>query len=202
MNSGYSDRIAHALAFAAKHGPPPTHRGDTSVWMARPAGVAVILARYGADETAIVAGILAALMNEASPARRHELEEKITRKFGVPVADVLRQVIEPRFDGRGKERGWEACKLDFLAGLAQANRHAIEVSAATQIQLCGSVLTEIRRLGEEYLTGYAPGGAAALLRWFGEVVDAMERHPIGPPPGMLVELRALASRLAASVHSA
>jgi hypothetical protein len=168
--------------------------------MARPAGVAVILARYGADETAIVAGILAALVNEASPARRHELGEKITQKFGAAVADVLRQVIEPRYDGRGKERGWEACKLDFLAGLAQADRRAIEVSAATQIQLCGSVLTDIRRLGVEYLSGYAPGGAIALLRWFSEVVDAMERHPIGPRPGMLVELRALASRLGTSVR--
>lgn len=200
MTRGYSDRIAHALAFAAKHGPPPTHRRDGSVWLTRPSGVAVVLARYGSDEVTIVAGILTPLLNEASPARRHELGIKIAAKFGEPVAEVLRQVVEPRYDGRGKERGWEACKLDFLAGLGVADRRALEVSAATEIQLCGSVLADVRRLGVEYLSGYAPGGATAVVRWFREVVDTMERHPVGPPPGMLAELRDLTGRLAETLE--
>ncbi len=202
MTPGYSDRIAHALAFAAKHGPPPAHRGDGSSWMTRPAGVAVVLARYGADEVTIVTGILTPLLNEASPARRHELGAKIAVKFGGPVAEVLRQVVEPRYDGRGKERGWEACKLDFLAGLGQAGRQALEVCTATEIQLCGSVLADVRRLGIEYLSGYAPGGAEAVVRWFQEVVDTMERHPSGPRPGMLAELRDLTGRLARTVEEA
>lgn len=201
MNRGYSDRIAHALAFAAKHGPPPAHRGDGSTWMTRPAGVAVVLARYGSDEATIVAGILTALMNEASPARRHELGTKITAKFGETVSGVLRQVIEPRYDGRGKERTWEACKLDYLAGLGVADHRALEVSAATEIQFCGSVLADVRRLGTEYLSGYAPGGAAAVVRWFRDVVDTLERHPSGPPPGMLAELRDLAARLAETINN-
>jgi (p)ppGpp synthase/HD superfamily hydrolase len=199
MTHGYSDRIAHALAFAAKHGPPPASRGDGSVWMTRPAGVAVVLARYGAEEVTIVAGILVPLVNEASPARRHELEAKIAKKFGEQVAGILRQVVEPRYDARGKERAWEACKLDFLAGLGVADRRALEVSAASEIQLCGSVVADVRRLGTEYLSGYAPGGAAAAVRWFREVVGVLERHPVGPPLGMLAELRDLTGRLAEAV---
>jgi hypothetical protein len=199
MTHGYSDRIAHALAFAAKHGPPPPHRGDGSVWVVRPAGVAVVLARYGSDEVSIVAGILAPLLNEASPARLHELAAKITSKFGEAVAEVLRQVVEPRFDARGKERAWEACRLDFLAGLGVADSRALDVAAANEIVSCGSVVADVRRLGTEYLSGYAPGGAAAAVRCFREVVDVLERHPIGPRPGMLAELRDLTGLLARAV---
>lgn len=195
MNPGYSDRIAHALAFAAKHGAARSRRGSGGTWLTQPANVAVILARYGADEVTIVAGVLTWLINETQPTLRPELMQKVGVKFGERVLEVLRQVVEPRYDSRGKERSWEACKMDFLAELAGADQRALEVCAANEIFLCGAVVTDARRLGPEYLSGYAPGGAPALLRWFQGVVDALERHPIGPRPGMLAELRGLASRL-------
>jgi (p)ppGpp synthase/HD superfamily hydrolase len=200
MTLGFSDRIAHALAFAAKHGGPPPRRGDSSAWPVQPAGVAVILARYGAEEATIVAGILSSVVNDSSPARRHELAEKIAAKFGPRVHEILRQVVEPRYDARGKERGWEAWKLDFLAGLALADRSALEVAAANEIHVCGSLLTDVRRLGAEYLSSYAPGGTASVVGWFREMVDTLEQHPTGPRPGMLVELRSLSARLAAQVE--
>ena len=200
MNPGYSDSVAHALAFAAKHGAPPPRRGESPSWPTQPANIAVILARHGADEATIVAGVLCTILNEATPVRRQELTGKIRDKFGDQVSGILTQVIEPRFDARGKERSWEAYKLDFLAGLLLADQRALEVAAAQQIHSCGSLLTDVRRLGAEYLSGYAPGGAAAVLRWFQEVVDTFERHPFGTRPGMLVELRALSGDLAARVE--
>ena len=200
MTPGYSDRVAHALAFAAKHGAPPPRRGESPTWPTQPANIAVILARHGTDEATIVAGVLCTILNEATPVRRQELAEKIRDKFGDQVSGILRQVIEPRFDGRGKERSWEAYKLDFLAGLALADPRALEVAAAQQIHLCGSLLADVRRLGAEYLSGYAPGGTSAVLRWFRETIDTLERHPVGPRPGMLVELRALSGHLADRVE--
>lgn len=200
MNPGYSDRIAHALAFAAKHGSQSTRGGESPGWATQSANVAVILARYSADEQTIIAGVLCSLLNEASPARRHELGAKIAEKFGERVAQILRQVVEPRYDARGKQRTWEASKLDFLAGLALADQRALEVAAANEMHLCGSLLTDVRRLGVEYLSGYAPGGAPAVARWFQEMVDTLERHPSGLRPGMLAELRALSSRLADQIQ--
>jgi hypothetical protein len=195
MNPGYSDRIAHALAFATKHGAARARRGSGGTWLTQPANVAVILSRYGADEVTIVAGILTSLVNETEPTLRPDLMVKVSVKFGERVVEVLRQVVEPRYDSRGKERSWEACKMDFLADLTGADQRALEVCAANEIFQCGAVVTDARRLGAEYLSGYAPGGAPALLRWFQGVVDALERHPVGPRPGMLAELRGLASRL-------
>jgi (p)ppGpp synthase/HD superfamily hydrolase len=195
MNPGYSDRVAHALAFAAKHGAPPPGRGESPSWPTQSANLAVILARYGAEEATIIAGILCTILNEATPVRRQELSGKIRDKFGEQISHILTQVTEPRFDARGKERSWEAYKLDFLASLLLADQPALEVVAAQQIHSCGSLLTDVRRLGAEYLSGYAPGGAATVLGWFQQVVDTLERHPVGPRPAMLMELRALSGDL-------
>ena len=197
--SGFSDRISHALAFAAKHGATPSARGGSTTWPTRPANVAVILARYGCDELTIVSGVLVALLNEVEPSRQRELEERIGGKFGDKVVEVVRQVLEPRYDSRGRERGWEACKLDFLANLALCDQRALDVSAANEIHQCGALGTDLRRLGIEYLSGYAPGGAPAVLRWFSEIIQAYEGHATGPRPGMLAELRDLTARLAAGV---
>jgi hypothetical protein len=199
MNPGYSDRIAHALAFTAKHGASRAGRGSGGTLLTRPANVAVILARYGADEVTIVAGVLAPLLNETEHSLRQDLMERLTSKFGERVVEVLAQVVEPRFDARGKERSWETVKMEFLAELAGADPRALEVCAANEIFLCGSLVTDARRLGAEYLSGYAPGGAPALLRWFHGVIGAMERHPTGPRAGMLTELRELARRLGETV---
>ena len=195
MNHGYSDRVAHALAFTAKHGAARSRRGGGSGYLTQPANVAVILARYGADEVTIVAGILTSLLNETEPRVREELLPRVAAKFGERVSEVLRQTVEAHFDARGKERSWEAAKMEFLANITSADQRALEVCAATEICRCGAVVTDARRLGTEYLSGYAPGGAPALLRWFQGVVDALERHPTGPRPGMLAELRDLSSRL-------
>lgn len=197
--SGHSDRIAHALAFAAKHGAVRARHGGGTTWPTRPANVAVLLARYGCDEQTIVAGILAALLNDAPPERRAELDPRLAAKFGERVMEVVRQAIEPRFDTRGKERGWEACKMEFLATLGSADPRTLDVCAADSIHQCGALLTDLRRLGVEYLAVYAPGGPPAVVRWFEETVAAFERHAKGPRPALLADLRDLTARLADGV---
>src|SRR6478672_4460651 len=50
MTTGYSDRINHALAFAAKHHDQEVRKGTRLPYVTRPANVAIILARYDQDE--------------------------------------------------------------------------------------------------------------------------------------------------------
>lgn len=116
-------------------------------------------------------------------------------KFGDRVADLLGQVLEPRFDSRGKQRSWEVARMEFLSSLAAAESTALDVLAAHEIYACGALLTDVRRLGPEYLSTYAPGGGPAVRRWFDGVVDILTRHPTGPRPALLVELRHLAGKL-------
>ena len=195
MSHGYSDRIAHAFAFAAKHGTSRPRESGTGSWPTAPANVAVILARHGAEETAIVAGVLRPVVNDAEAPRRQILLEKVREKFGDRVVELLGQVLEPRFDSRGKPRSWEVARMEFLASLAGAETTALDVLAAHEIYACGALLTDVRRLGPEYLSTYAPGGGPAVRRWFDGVVDILSRHPTGPRPALLVELRHLAAKL-------
>jgi (p)ppGpp synthase/HD superfamily hydrolase len=46
---GYSDRINHAFAFAAKHHYRQVRKGTRLPYLTHPANVAVILTRYGQD---------------------------------------------------------------------------------------------------------------------------------------------------------
>src|SRR4051812_11203167 len=58
MTTGYSDRINHALAFAAKHHDRQVRKGTRLPYLTHPANVAIILTRYGRDDQTVVAGIL------------------------------------------------------------------------------------------------------------------------------------------------
>ena len=193
---GYSDRISHALAFAAKHLPSRPRRGSGALHLTQPANVAVILARYGCDEITIISGILSHLVNEASYGSRTQLSNKIAEKFGTMVSEVIGDVAEPRYDSRGRERNWEVCRMDYLANLSAAGPRALDICAANQIHLCGSTLTDIRRLGIEYLSTYAEAPAEQTLWWYGSVITALESVPSGPRTGMLLELKGLIELLA------
>jgi (p)ppGpp synthase/HD superfamily hydrolase len=199
MTHGYSDRIAHALSFAAKHGTPRSGPGAGVPYLTHPANVAVILARYACDEATIVAGILAVLLGDTEPPRRALLEAKIAPKFGERTLQVARAATEPRWDARGKERTWEVYKLEFLAQLAEAETRTLEICCASEVHLCGVLLTDVRRLGPEYLSVYAPGGAPTVFRWLRNLIEVLERHPMGPRPAMLAELRDLTGRLQAAL---
>jgi (p)ppGpp synthase/HD superfamily hydrolase len=193
---GYSDRISHAFAFAAKHLPPLARRGSGALHLTQPANVAVILARYGCDEITIISGILGHLVNEASYGSRTQLSNKIAEKFGAMVSQVIGDVAEPRYDSLGRERNWEVCRMDYLANLSAAGPRALDICAANQIHLCGSTLTDIRRLGIEYLSTYAEAPAEQTLWWYGSVITALGAVPSGPRTGMLLELKGLIELLA------
>src|ERR671914_249213 len=85
---GYSDRISHAFAFAAKYYGAVAPASAGMDYMAHPANVAVILARYGCDQVTIVGGILHHVLEETVPDRRPVLERKIADKFGPVALDI------------------------------------------------------------------------------------------------------------------
>ena len=103
---GYSDRINHAFAFAAKYYGAAAPVGVGMDYLAHPANVAVILARYGCEQVTIVGGILHHVLEEANPDHRPTLERKIGDKFGPVALAIARDALEPKYDRRGMERPW------------------------------------------------------------------------------------------------
>ena len=106
---GYSDRVNHAFAFAAKHHDRQVRKGTALPYLTHPANVAIILTRYGCDEDIVVAGILHDVVEDRvrDGMSRDDLEERIGTKFGSQVLVAVLAVTERRNDERGVELSWE-----------------------------------------------------------------------------------------------
>jgi (p)ppGpp synthase/HD superfamily hydrolase len=199
---GYSDRINHAFAFAAKYYTNRSKRGSGVSFLTHPSNIAVILARYGCDEVTIVAGILHHVLEEAVPEERAELEKKIREKFGPVVSAIIGDVLEERYDSRGRERPWDVWKQEYLASITTAEPRALDICAADEIHRCGSWLADIRRLGVEYFSTFAATSGRQALWWYREVCDVLARHDEWPRRPMLEELRDLTAQLQREMEGA
>ena len=192
---GYSDRVSHAFAFSAKYygtRPPAT---SPMAYLAHPANVAVILARYGADETTVVAGILHHALEEADGAQRASLGRKIADKFGSIVLAVAVDALEPRYDARGAERPWRSCKLEFLTHLAEAEPRALDICVADEMQWCGNTATALRRLGSEYCRTVSRATSEQTIWWYRSMLEVLEARREWPGQPMLAELRRMSAQL-------
>lgn len=192
---GYSDRINHALAFTAKHYGSLAPSSAAMSYLASPANVAVILARYGCEQPTIIAGILHFVLEESPPARREMLEGKIADKFGPIVLAVAKDACELRFDGRGVERPWRARKNAFLAHLAVAEPRALDIIAADEIHRTGTTMAALRRLGVEYLRTVSQASSEQTIWWYRSMLEILVRRPDWPQRQMLDEIRAMSTDL-------
>jgi (p)ppGpp synthase/HD superfamily hydrolase len=195
MLHGYSDRIHHALAFTVKHYPEPVSRYDGQSCLIRASSVAVILARYGADECSIVASILKQLVDACPPERHEKLLGDIGTKFGAPVAGTVAVVAEPRFDVLGRERTWKACRLEYLTRLSSATPRAVDVVVADELHRIGAALVSVRRLGVEYLQSAGVPHPEETRWWCAALGDALRSHATWRRPAMLNDFERLTDEL-------
>lgn len=197
MTTGYSDRINHALAYATKHHDQQVRRGTRSPYLTRHANVAVILARYGADEDTVVAGILHNVVGDGlrGGMSREALAGRVGEKFGVGALDLAFAVTERRVDEDGIEMSSDERREDLLERLQAAPDRARWVVAADALHEAGTLLAELRRTdfpetvwartpraqGVEWLRrAYdrltAVGFSAPIMGELGGLLDELERH--------------------------
>ena len=197
---GYSDRINHAFAFAAKYYVAVAPAGAGMDYLAHPANVAIILARYGCEQMTIVAGILHHVLEETPPDRWPLMEQKISEKFGPVVLAVAKDALEPKFDRRGGERSWRSCKADYLAQLAAAEPRALDICAADELYCCGTTITALHRLGVEYLRTVSRAGSEQTIWWYRSMLEVLESRREWPRTEMLSELRVMSADLVRSLR--
>ncbi len=197
---GYSDRINHALAFAAKYYVAVAPPGSGMDYLAHPANVALILARYGCEQVTIVAGILHHVLEETPPDRVLPMEQKISEKFGSVALAVAKDAIEPKFDRRGGERPWRACKQEYLTQLATAEPRALDICIADEIHACGSTSTALRRLGVEYVRTVSLAGFDQTIWWYRSMLEIVSAREDWPRREMLNELRLMSADLVRSLR--
>jgi (p)ppGpp synthase/HD superfamily hydrolase len=196
---GYSDRINHAFAFAAKHHDRQVRKGTRLPYLTHPANVAVILTRYGQDEQTIVSGILHDVIEDCvrDGYTRDMLEQRIGDKFGPEVLDTVLAVTQRQVDEEGIELSSEERKDDYLARLAAASESARWVCAADKIHNGSAILADLNRtLDPDTVWSRFNVGRIGTVRWYRRVYDRLRE--LGFDGAIMDELREVADELEAA----
>jgi (p)ppGpp synthase/HD superfamily hydrolase len=196
MIRGYSDRINHAFAFAAKHHDRQVRKGTRLPYLTHPANVAVILTRYDQDELTVVAGILHDVIEDCvrDGFTRDMLEQRIGDKFGVEVLETVLAVTHRQVDEEGIELSSEERKDDYLARLAAASERARWVCAADKIHNGSSILADLNRtLDPDTVWSRFNVGRVGTVRWYRRVYDRLREVGFAAP--IMEELRSVADEL-------
>ncbi len=173
---GYSDRINHAFAFAAKHHDRQVRKGTRLPYLTQPANVALILTRYGRDEDTVVAGILHDVIEDCVREgwTREMLDDRIGSKFGAAMLEAVLTVTKRKIDDDGVELSRDDIKADALERLGAASEMARWVCAADKVHNAGSLLADLRRtIDRENVWARLTGGRASTLQWYRGVRDRL-----------------------------
>ncbi|HTE47938.1 MAG TPA: HD domain-containing protein [Gemmatimonadaceae bacterium] len=174
--TGYSDRINHALAFAAKHHDQQVRKGTRLPYLTHPANVAVILTRYGRDDETVVAGILHDVIEDCvrESYTRAMLEQRIGDKFGHGALDTVLEVTLRRVDDDGVELAHDDRYDDYMERLAGASDRARWVSAADKVHNASTILADLRRtIDPQSVWSRFTGGKDDTIRGYRRVYDRL-----------------------------
>ncbi len=175
---GYSDRINHALAFAAKHHDTQVRKGLRMPYVTHAANVAVILTHYGCDESVVVAGVLHDVIEDCvrDGFTPDDLSDRIGAKFGEDVLQTVLSVTRRRLDDDGVELSKDDLKDDYLQRLGQASDAARSVCAAHNLHNAGTILADLRRTIEPAMVWNRGGaGRDSTLHWYRAVHERLQQ---------------------------
>ena len=173
---GYSDRINHALAFAAKHHDRQVHKGTRAPYRTNAANVGVILTRYGQPDETVIAGILYDVVEDAVRERqtREMLDERVARKFGDDIVETLLSITTRLVDDSGLEFTHDERRADLLDRLGTAGPAGRWVFAAVQLHESGSTLADLRRtIDPESVWSRVAAGRDGTIAWLRRVHDRL-----------------------------
>jgi (p)ppGpp synthase/HD superfamily hydrolase len=179
---GYSDPINHALAFAAKYHDQQVRRGLRGPYVTQPANVAVILTRYGCDDTTVIAGILFDMIEDGLTQAQswQMLEQRVVDKFGPEVFAVAQGAAQRRTSDGAVEMTSDERREDALQRLASAGDASRWVCAATTLHRAATLLADLRRtVDRAAVWSRATGGRQATTGWYRRIIRrlrAVEFH--------------------------
>jgi len=175
-DSGYSDRIHHALAFAAKHNDRQIHKGARQPYRTHAANVAIILTRYDRDDDTIIAGILQDVVADwvAERYSNEMLDQRIGEKFGRDLLASIVSVTLRQVDQAGVDLSHDESRADLLNRLQVADDRARWVVAADALNAVGATLANLRRtIDADSVWSQLPLGPEGTTKWYRSLCDRL-----------------------------
>lgn len=146
----FAPAVESALAFASLRHAGQTRKAEDTPYFTHLVHVALIVARAGGDDPAVVVALLHDVLEDTvkSAAERSEVAAEIEARWGAEVAGSVRTLTEPKRDEQGRPVPWRARKEAYLEQLAQGDRRAWMVSSADKLHNLETLLQALRRDGE------------------------------------------------------
>jgi (p)ppGpp synthase/HD superfamily hydrolase len=149
-------------------------KGKDVAYITHPMAVGLILARAGADEEVIAAGILHDTI-EDSVDEKKVTEEMIAGRFGSRVAGIVMDVTE-----KDRSLPWETRKREAVRHIAHFSEDSLLVKSADVIANLSETLDDYNRFGDEVFDRFHASKERTVGHWR-EVVRALIERWDGNP---------------------
>jgi hypothetical protein len=182
----YSIAIQKAVRFSMK-----THevyqkqkrKGKDIPYITHPLTVGLILARAGADENTIVAGILHDTMEDSIPAKK-VTREMIEERFGAEAALLVESVTETK-----RDLPWADRKQEALEHIKTFSNNSVLLKSADVISNTSEILADFETNGEEIFTRFNASKADLLGNYIRTMTALIEKWSDSPLVGDLELIR-------------
>ncbi len=194
--TGYSDRVNHALAYAAKHHDQQVRKGTRMPYETHAANVGLILTRYGCDEDTVIAGILLHVVEDAShePHAFPTTAQRVADKFGDVPLRIAQAVVERMVDDDDVELAAAERRSDVLRRLGEADERARWLFAADKVHGAGTLLADLRRTSfPDAVWSRVSPGRERTVQWYQRCAAELARVGFDAP--IMGELQALVTAL-------
>lgn len=173
----YSKKIHYAIRFSIK-----THevyqkqkrKGKDIPYITHPLTVGLILARAGASDDVISAGILHDTI-EDSPAEKKVTESMLAERFGETVASLVADVSET-----SKSVSWELRKQEALEHIKTFSHDALLVKSADVLSNTTETIDDYRSGGKEIFQHFTALPEKTVENYIHVIEHVLERWPANP----------------------
>jgi hypothetical protein len=155
----YTHKIQSAIQFALEvHevSQKQKRKGKDIPYIVHPVTVGMILARAGASEDVVAAGILHDTIEDSSTEHKATKEE-IAQLFGPNVAELVASVTE-----ENKDLSWEERKAEALAHVEHFSHDSLLVKSADVLANTAELIEDYKKVGDAVFERFNAGKARIL----------------------------------------
>ncbi len=175
----FSSTIQDAINFAIK-----THETDQKQrrkvredvpYIVHPFAVGLILARVGASDEVIAAGILHDTIEDSLPEKK-VTHDMLTQSFSQDIANIVESVTE-----KSKDHSWEERKGEALARIKTFSNDSVLVKSADIISNATELVSDYAREGEAIFTHFSKSKEQTIAHYqhvITELVSCWKENPL------------------------
>lgn len=164
----FTSKIQDAINFSDKIHRGQKRKGKETPYVIHPLIVSLILARIGAEEDVIIAGLLHDVIEDAK-GNKELVAKEVESRFGKDVARMVDDVTE-----KDKSLPWEERKRIALEHIPQMRRDSLLVKSADVVHNMADSIEDLKEQGEEVFKSFNAPKEKQLKR-YQDLISELER---------------------------